>query len=157
MAKQLEAKFYAAGVVDFGDHCERIGDDEAQFWTVYERLIDGTSQAICDCDSRAGADAATNRLNELAEIANDYGMKFQKSQDALKHAVILNREASPLAAKLPVSEIPTNENFWSAVNDVLYQTEREAYYNVQLGRSDAKNLANWLSEILPLRTVDEVK
>ena len=31
------------------------------------------------------------RISELEEIANDYGMKFQKAQDALKHQALLHK------------------------------------------------------------------
>lgn len=31
------------------------------------------------------------RISELEEIATDYGMKFQKAQDALKHQALLNK------------------------------------------------------------------
>lgn len=31
------------------------------------------------------------RISELEEIATDYGMKFQKSQDALKHQALLHK------------------------------------------------------------------
>jgi hypothetical protein len=65
MNNKLMDKFYISGVVDFGDHCERVIDEEAKFWTVYERLANGTSQAICDCDSRENAEHAAERMNEL--------------------------------------------------------------------------------------------
>ncbi|MDS0723160.1 hypothetical protein NOI52_27275, partial [Escherichia coli] len=34
------------------------------------------------------------RIAELEEIATDYALKFQKTQDALKHAVLLHKNTS---------------------------------------------------------------
>ncbi|WP_237929937.1 hypothetical protein [Buttiauxella sp. S19-1] len=60
-------QFYANGVVDNGQECEQVSDEIAQFWTVYERKSDGTSQALCDCDNPEHAVLAAERLNELAD------------------------------------------------------------------------------------------
>lgn len=73
-----EIRFYAAGVIERDGNCERAREDEAQFWTVYERLLDGTEQAICDCDSRHGADAAAGRLNELVEALEYYKSREER-------------------------------------------------------------------------------
>lgn len=39
------------------------------------------------------------RISELEEIATDYGMKFQKAQDALKHQYILHKSQMEAAEK----------------------------------------------------------
>lgn len=39
------------------------------------------------------------RISELEEIATDYGMKFQKAQDALKHQSILHKSQMEAAEK----------------------------------------------------------
>jgi hypothetical protein len=61
------SKFYVNGVVDNGEECERVSSAVAQFFTVYERKSDGTSQAICDCNNQESAGLAAERLNELDE------------------------------------------------------------------------------------------
>lgn len=40
-------------------------------------------------DKRKLLKAAERRMAELEEIATDYALKFQKAQDALKHAALL--------------------------------------------------------------------
>ena len=39
------------------------------------------------------------RISELEEIATDYGMKFQKAQDALKHQALLHQSQMEAAEK----------------------------------------------------------
>lgn len=39
------------------------------------------------------------RISELEEIATDYGMKFQKAQDALKHQALLHKSQLQAAEK----------------------------------------------------------
>ena len=44
-------------------------------------------EAVCP----ANVQPLLDRIVELEELATDYGMKFQRAQDALKHASIMNR------------------------------------------------------------------
>lgn len=71
------SKFYVSGVVDNDGECEQVSDENAQFWTVYERQNDGTSQALCDCCSREHAGLAAEKLNELAERIDDLARAMQ--------------------------------------------------------------------------------
>lgn len=48
------------------------------------------------------------RISELEEIATDYGMKFQKAQDALKHQSILHKSQLEAAEKR-IAELESNE------------------------------------------------
>ncbi|HCL5257312.1 TPA: ead/Ea22-like family protein [Salmonella enterica] len=45
-------------------------------------------------------DAAEKRVAELESIATDYGLKFQKAQDALKHQALLHKSQMEAAEKL---------------------------------------------------------
>ncbi|HAF6188744.1 TPA: ead/Ea22-like family protein [Salmonella enterica] len=45
-------------------------------------------------------DAAEKRVAELESIATDYGLKFQKAQDALKHLALLHKSQMEAAEKL---------------------------------------------------------
>ncbi|MBJ8369076.1 ead/Ea22-like family protein [Citrobacter cronae] len=45
------------------------------------------------------------RISELEEIATDYGMKFQKAQDALKHQSLLHKSQMEAAEKRIEEEI----------------------------------------------------
>lgn len=45
------------------------------------------------------ADRAEKRIAEIEEIATDYGMKFQKAQDALKHQALLHKSQMEAAEK----------------------------------------------------------
>jgi len=58
-------------------------------------------------------------------------------------------DAAMLRSRIP--KIPVDEEFWSAVNDILYQTERSPHWNMQLAFSDGKSLGKFLTEVLPLR------
>ncbi|EAY3203957.1 ead/Ea22-like family protein [Salmonella enterica] len=44
-------------------------------------------------------DAAEKRVAELESIATDYGVKFQKAQDALKHQALLHKSQIEAAEK----------------------------------------------------------
>lgn len=46
------------------------------------------------------ADSAEKRVSELECIATDYGVKFQKAQDALKHLALLHKSQMEAAEKL---------------------------------------------------------
>lgn len=61
-------RYYVHGVKESEDQCTCVADDVAEFWTVYERLEDGTSNAIFDTDdnSRRAAEEIAARMNELA-------------------------------------------------------------------------------------------
>lgn len=48
------------------------------------------------------------RISELEEIATDYGMKFQKAQDALKHQALLHKSQMEAAEKR-IAELKTRE------------------------------------------------
>lgn len=48
------------------------------------------------------------RISELEEIATDYGMKFQKAQDALKHQDLLHKSQMEAAEKR-IAELESNE------------------------------------------------
>lgn len=48
------------------------------------------------------------RISELEEIATDYGMKFQKAQDALKHQSLLHKSQMESAEKR-IAELESRE------------------------------------------------
>ncbi|MDM3147120.1 ead/Ea22-like family protein [Citrobacter sp. Cf124] len=48
------------------------------------------------------------RISELEEIATDYGMKFQKAQDALKHQALLHKSQMEAAEKR-IAELEARE------------------------------------------------
>lgn len=48
------------------------------------------------------------RISELEEIATDYGMKFQKAQDALKHQSLLHKSQMEAAEKR-IAELEARE------------------------------------------------
>lgn len=71
------------------------------------------------------------RISELEEIATDYGMKFQKAQDALKHQSLLHKsqmesaekrvaelEARKVTVKLPADY----RNDDGSINDDMFNT-----------------------------------
>lgn len=81
------------------------------------------------------------RVAELEEIATDYGMKFQRAQDALKHQSLLHKSEMEAAekriAELERSEtqlIEERDNAESALNDA---------YKAVMGQ--APEWSNWFS------------
>jgi hypothetical protein len=97
----VDKKFYVSGVVDSGEECERVSNAEAQFFTVYERKPDGTSQAICDCDSQESAGLAAERMNELDE------------------------QLSTLAS---AAMYATNKNLWCERDDNIFEYRGKIWY-----------------------------
>ncbi|QKJ88062.1 hypothetical protein PMPD1_3132 [Paramixta manurensis] len=63
-------KYFVSGCIDADGETTRVSDSEAQFWTVYEREDNGTSQAVGDCDSRESAEAFASLLNSLTMRAD---------------------------------------------------------------------------------------
>lgn len=55
-------KYFVHGCTDDGECCERVSDEDAQFWTVYRRNEDGTSEAQFDCVTREDAKHAVRML-----------------------------------------------------------------------------------------------
>lgn len=62
------------------------------------------------------------RISELEEIATDYGMKFQKAQDALKHQSILHKSQLEAAEKrIAELEVRNGEQLLRSLTLVLKQ------------------------------------
>ena len=57
-----------------------------------------------------------NRIAELEKIATDYALKFQKAQDALKHAALLHSRTAQQTNNFAVSLPDISEYF---INDVF--------------------------------------
>ncbi len=63
------------------------------------------------------------RISELEEIATDYGMKFQKAQDALKHQALLHKSQLEAAEKR-IAELEARA-FNPAILDVIAERQRQ--------------------------------
>jgi len=119
MTKPLEAPFYFSGVIDYNGECQQVSDDEAQFWTVYERNSDGLSSAICDCYHRDDAVAATERFNALIAALEQSQKSFKRLDE--RNAVLnstLDRWAVERAENANVivemlKALENHEIFWS--------------------------------------------
>lgn len=61
--------------------------------------------------------------------------------------------------KLPLDSLPKTEGFWSAIYDMAYQTNRKPHenWNVSLAFSEAKEIVEWLNEIMPFRPAMGIK
>lgn len=64
------------------------------------------------------------RISELEEIATDYGMKFQKAQDALKHQALLHKSQLEAAESYAKDRDEENQGLMLAVGRL--RVEREA-------------------------------
>ncbi|MDV0602875.1 hypothetical protein RZO85_24695 [Raoultella ornithinolytica] len=56
--KAEESNLFICGVIDDGENCERVGDLDAEFFTVYRQNADGTSEALMDFFTREDAERA---------------------------------------------------------------------------------------------------
>lgn len=61
----MTSKYYVSGVIEIEGTCGRVADEDAEFWTVYERQSDGTTLALCDCYTRKAADEVAMKLRAL--------------------------------------------------------------------------------------------
>lgn len=59
---------------------------------------DRMSQSLAERNGEP-VEGLRQRISELEEIATDYGMKFQKAQDALKHQSLLHKSQMEAAEK----------------------------------------------------------
>ena len=81
------------------------------------------------------------RISELEEIATDYGMKFQKAQDALKHQSILHKSQMEAAEKR-IAELtgkPVEE--YADDGELLFEID---FYD---DLSTSIQMAQWLKEL----------
>ncbi|EOT2367764.1 TPA: hypothetical protein ACIXZO_003262 [Escherichia coli] len=78
------------------------------------------------------------RISELEEIATDYGMKFQKAQDALKHQALLHKSQLEAADKYAKDRDAENKDLMLTIGRL--RVEREA---------SEVELDNALCELLP--------
>lgn len=94
------------------------------------------------------------RIAELEEIATDYGMKFQRAQDALKHAALMHRdEARP--EQQPVGEFYHEKQWgWYQISegDKVPDNRRVPLYSapmapVAMKAHHVRELVNQLKEV----------
>lgn len=92
----IKQVFFISGVVDDGDECIRVSDEEAKFWTVYHQNSDGTSDALMDFVDRASAETAlrmiqpvrtsgsmSSGVEQLTAMLHDDGVRYQRLTDAV--------------------------------------------------------------------------
>lgn len=68
---------------------------------------DRMSQSLAERNGEP-VEGLRQRISELEEIATDYGMKFQKAQDALKHQSLLHKSQMEAAEKR-IAELEARE------------------------------------------------
>jgi len=61
-------EYFVHGAIERDGGVERVGDEEAKFWTVYQRR-DELSYAVFDCCTRHGAECAASLLNNLKKAS----------------------------------------------------------------------------------------
>lgn len=87
------------------------------------------------------ADRAEKRVAELEYIATDYGVKFQKTQDALKHQALLH-ESQMEAAEKRIAELERSETQLINERDCAESALNDAYKAVM---GQAPEWSNWFS------------
>ncbi|MGZ0720323.1 hypothetical protein ACXNAM_06135 [Kluyvera cryocrescens] len=86
-----------------------------------------------DLISRNGEiEGLRKRVEELEEVATDYGMKFQRAQDDLKKMALMHRDESrTVTVKLPNPLIPAQHN-----SGELFMTSDNVRHGGYLNRDD---------------------
>lgn len=86
-----------------------------------------------DLISRNGEiEGLRKRVEELGEIATDYGMKFQRAQDELKKMALMHRDESrTVTVKLPDPLMPAQHN-----SGELFMTPDNVIHGGYLNRDD---------------------
>lgn len=111
----------------------------------HRQLANGDVGKDAEFIAAANPDAILTLLGEL-----------EASQCALKNVTELwndqRQRIAELEAKLAKPVRLPNEAAASAMFDIFYQTERNNHGNVTLGYSDAKELGEWITNLLQLRT-----
>ncbi|EDY5135292.1 ead/Ea22-like family protein [Salmonella enterica subsp. enterica serovar Thompson] len=87
------------------------------------------------------ADRAEKHVAELESIATDYGVKFQKAQDALKHQALLHKSQMEAAEKR-IAELERSETQLINERDCAESALNDAYKAVM---GQAPEWSNWFS------------
>lgn len=67
--------FFISGVRNVGTDCERVDDERAEYYTVYQRNADNTTVAICDRPSREQAEYAAGQIQQIVADAEARGVE----------------------------------------------------------------------------------
>ncbi|MES3444070.1 ead/Ea22-like family protein [Citrobacter freundii] len=78
------------------------------------------------------------RISELEEIATDYGMKFQKAQDALKHQSLLHKSQMEAADKQIADLFKENVRLKSGIAGLVHLGIRHGDIEVMRIAGDAQ-------------------
>lgn len=91
-----QPEYFISGIIDHGDECIRVSDEEAKLWTVYRQNADGTSDALMDFVDRASAETALRMIQpvrtsgamssaakQLTAMLHDDGVRYQRLTDAV--------------------------------------------------------------------------
>ncbi|OIV46777.1 hypothetical protein BK025_09045 [Sodalis sp. TME1] len=62
-------KYYVSGVREYDGVCERVTDEQSEFWTVYQRIKDCTSEAMFDLCFRSEAEEVVKVLEERDHLS----------------------------------------------------------------------------------------
>lgn len=101
----IKQVFFISGVVDGGDECIRVSDEEARFWTVYRQNADGTSDALMDFMDKASAETAlqmiqpaksadskSSALGQLTAMLHDDGVRYHLLSNVILSARLKGKE-----------------------------------------------------------------
>ena len=84
LAYLAESKFYVHGCTECDGSVGYAEDEDAQFWTVYERDANGLSQAIVDCSDKESAMRALAAFKERDQLAAECGALNEQMQKLIQ-------------------------------------------------------------------------
>lgn len=95
----MSEKYYVAGCVDNGLDVDQVEDQDAEFWTLYARDVNGESEGIIDFRFREDAFAAMAVYVErdaLSELVRTLQSDVNLSTETLNNAneIVLNAKAA---------------------------------------------------------------
>ncbi|QUG75437.1 hypothetical protein GKQ23_10765 [Erwinia sp. E602] len=85
----MSEKYYVAGCVDNGLDVDQVEDQDAEFWTLYARDVNGESEALADFADRRSAEAAMAVYVErdvLGEQVRALAAEKENARDVMLYA-----------------------------------------------------------------------
>lgn len=92
-------KYYVSGCKGQDDDIVTCGDDEAQFWTIYQRDLMGLSQGLVDFTFREDAEAAMKVYVERDALQQKLDAALAESEKNLKGANAWEDKAKTIATE----------------------------------------------------------
>lgn len=125
------------------EDCVPMSDSWGRLFDALQACDTENERMARDLISRNGEiEGLRKRVEELGEVATDYGMKFQRAQDELKKMALMHRDESrTVTVKLPPrvdsSNVPFTAYTWNCCLDAVEKCLAAA--GIQVIEGEQKN------------------